>query len=322
MATNAATLGVLKGGGAASASSPVSFLFLSLAILAAASAAFALSAGADLTQALPTSAACLAILVFGLPHGSLDLELLSNGAAASRSTLIPLLTAYIALALATYALWAASPVLALLLFLVVSIIHFAEDWSACRSAMLAHALALATIAAPVLLHRAAIASLFATLAGDSRAAVLAQLLVLIAPMAVASALAACAALWHNGMRTLAVAAAVSVGAMLFLPPVIGFAIYFCLLHSPTHLRESVTRVLAQSRAPDRMVRTVLIMVALTLASLGIAAALFGVNTGFGVPDRLFSATFLTLSVLTVPHMLMPQLVGVIIPAPSPGKSAA
>jgi hypothetical protein len=53
------------------------------------------------------------------------------------------------------------------------------------------------------------------------------------------------------------------------------------------------------------------VVPLTLAAGGIALVLFGLEIRAALPDRIMAASFMTLSILTVPHMLVPLIVAVL-----------
>ena len=125
-----------------------------LVALAVAALLFFHWTGGTLRGSGPTMAACLAILLFGLPHGTLDLEIIKRERGASRSGMVGLLGAYLALAAAMATLWQLAPVGALSVFIVVAVVHFAEDWTDLGSAFLAHGMAIALLTAPALLHLA------------------------------------------------------------------------------------------------------------------------------------------------------------------------
>ena len=46
---------------------------------------------------------------------------------------------------------------------------------------------------------------------------------------------------------------------------------------------------------------------LSVAGLGIAAVVFIENRDASIPANLFATSFMTLSILTVPHMLLPRI---------------
>ena len=305
MDTNGLLLVEGKGGVADIAAPPSSIFIASLALIAAVGAGIC---GLDLNQPFATFAACSAILLFGLPHGTLDLELLRGGKQRRNETLPVLILMYLSLAMGTYWVWSVSPVLSLFAFLVIAIGHFAEDWHECSSPLLCSSIALATLAAPVIGHRGDIMSLFVKLTGQPEAAFIAEMLVLIAPVALVAGGVGCIDLLRNGHSGTAVSGMISIFAMLLLPPLVGFAIFFCLIHSPKHLRANVQQVLHRSAARLQMTHIAITIVAISAAALGITMLVFALQAHGNIADRLFGATFLTLSILTVPHILMPMLV--------------
>lgn len=249
----------------------------------------------------PTMAACIAILIFGLPHGALDLEIIKRERGTGGLGIFGLILLYLGLAAAMAAVWCLAPVEALAIFIVVAVIHFAEDWAELESKFLAQGMAIALLAAPALFHMADLEQLFVALSGHSDAAVLANLMLLLAPMSIALASVAIWTLWRTGFRDQAAAAALMLTGMVVLPPVVGFALFFCLYHSPRHLGAALSRV-------DWSPRTRWVIPLVTFAALGIAAALFTNAARTDLPDQLVAASFMTLSLLTVPHMIVPAIV--------------
>lgn len=305
-------LALQSGGESRVLSPPTSFYFQAVAAFALVAAAVACSLGVDLSATLPTMIACAAILIFGLPHGALDLELL-QASGGGRSLPRPLLfAAYLAFAGATYGLWCREPLVALGAFLTVAVVHFSDDWCACRAPLLAQGMALATLTAPLLFHHTDIDALFVQLSGDRSVTVFVDVLMLLAPVAVLVGAVACLDLWKNDRESDAVASGITLVAMLTLPPVIGFAIYFCFLHSPAHLRDNVLTLVERAGGRYRAPLIVAISAAMTVAAFGLTALIFSVEPHVTNDAPFFRATFILLSILTVPHMLMPHLVAAIL----------
>lgn len=256
-------------------------------------------AGLATDTPMMTAILALTLLVIGLPHGSFDLALLRRaGATGSTAYLVSL---YVGCAAAMYLAWCIAPVLALAAFLAMAVAHFAEDWEACGSRFIATGVAAAMIAAPALLHGASLRTLFTALTGDSGAAAFADVLMLVAPVAIAVALVGIGLLWQADRKKLAVLASCGLAAMLLLPPVLGFAIFFCLVHSPLQF-QGHTDVLGLQGA--RQWRG--IVVPISLGGLGLAGVIFLLHNGASVTTSVFAVSFMTLSLLTVPHMLVPM----------------
>ena len=235
--------------------------------------------GLMVDTATMTALSSAALLIVGMPHGSFDLALLQNGSSAQgifRSR-VALISLYLACAAAMYLLWRVVPVAALTAFILMSVIHFAEDWDECGSS-------------------------FTTLSGQASAAVLADCLLLVAPTMLLLAMVGVAMLWRIGRRKLALSAACAFMAMLVLPPVLGFALFFCLVHSPIQFRAHAAalglRGISQWGG---------IVIPLTLGGLGIAVAIFALGSGQSLTDSIFVSSFMALSVLTAPHMAVPVI---------------
>lgn len=249
-----------------------------------------------------TPVVCGLLLVFGLPHGTLDLELLRRSD-ADAPRLDALLVAYGACAVAMYTVWQLAPLVALLLFFVMAVEHFAEDWEAIGSRFVAYGTAVALIATPALRHRDDLAAIFATLTESSSAVHLGDLMLIVAPVTGVIALAGTAMLWQRGDRRRAVGLALALVAEALLPPVIGFALFFCFVHSPHQLREALRQLHRPAR--DAWWR---VIVPLTLVAIALAAVI-GVGAWRVSSDAAaLRAGFITLSVLTLPHMVVPYLV--------------
>lgn len=262
------------------------------------------AAGSALGSPTATMAACAAILLFGLPHGTLDLEILKTQHRSGPRRTAGVLLLYIALAAAMYLLWQEAPVAALAIFLVTAIVHFSEDWNDAESAFFAQGLAVAVLTAPAFLHLASIKLLFVALSGHPDAAVLGDFMLLLAPVSLAVSAVAILSYWRSGQRDRALTAAAVLAGMALLPPAVGFAVFFCLYHSPRHLRDALT-----SLSSDQFRRRWRFVLPLTLAALGLAVWLFTGEARGEVSAQVVAASFMTLSILTAPHMAVPFIVG-------------
>jgi len=256
--------------------------------------------GVSLGSSGATAAACAAILLFGLPHGALDLEIISRQQSAGPAAMVAVLILYLGFAASVAALWSSAPVAALTRFIIVAVVHFAEDWCDLRSAFLAQCMAIAILTAPTLLHLSELEQLFIALSGREEGAFVANIMLLLAPVSTAVACVCLFALWHGGRRNNAVVGGLTLSGMIFLPPVIAFALFFCLYHSPKHLSLAVRQV-----GPSFRTRSMVLLV--TIAALGIAAVLFVRETQAGAAAPALAASFITLSILTVPHMIVPPI---------------
>lgn len=266
-----------------------------------------------------TAAASAALLIFGLPHGTFDLALLRRAGMARQhagstdtarqragstdtASTLKLVLLYLGCAAAMYLVWQLAPVVALAGFLVIAALHFAEDWQASGSRFVSTGIATAMLCAPSLLHGHSLRNLFGVVAGTPSAGALADVLLLLAPVGIAVALVGMAMLWQAGRRDLAVAAACALAAMVILPPVQGFAVFFCLVHSPMQFRAHASMLGWHGFRAWRGA-----VMPLSLAGLAIAGAVVAAAWPSSIAARIFVGSFVTLSILTVPHMLVPLI---------------
>lgn len=296
-----------------------------IAPLACVLAALAADAVAPaLFQNFATPVALAAIVVVGLPHGTLDVRAIrASQRLGNRATLI-VLALYLALGGAMAVVWWLSPVAALIAFLIVSTIHFAEDWHTdgaapgrssregsstgrLLSAAAAVVIPLAIFSAGALRDRAAYDTIFTVLTRTAEGTLATDALLAIGPAAQLAALLVIARLASGPRRDLAGAAALSIVAMWLFEPVVGFAIYFAAYHSPIHLRELATVVGGSGR--HRVVEAGTTFTLAVLLTLALAGAFEGAS---GFPSY-GSAVFVTLSILTVPHMIAPRLAPLLVP---------
>ncbi len=258
------------------------------------------AAGISVDGSAWTVAASVALLIFGLPHGSLDIATLAKARSRSPLLLAAIVALYLGCAAAMYLIWHFAPFAALTLFLTMAALHFAEDWQDDLPPFLAIGTAIAMLTAPALLYRTHLIDIFTNLTGSPASVGLADTALMIAPVALVVAVAG---LLLTKSPSRAVETLAGLVGMILLPPIIGFALYFCLSHSPKHLAsavQSANRGLFGYRRAE--------MAAVTLAAVAIAAMIFVDVTPPTLSSGAIAASFITLSILTVPHMLVPIIV--------------
>ena len=268
--------------------------------------------GLDFADETVTQTLCAALLLLGLPHGTFDWQLLHAGLQRSIYSFAFRLALYLGLAAATYLVWQIAPVAALTLFLLIAIVHFAEDWasdvilanpSAIKSEFLALAMPISIITLPALSHPEMLRSIFVMLSGDASAVILVDAMILLAPVATGVATAKIFMDCATGEVSRGIAAICVLSAMVLLPPIAGFSLYFCLYHSPVHFSTGWKQLTA-----GRAEYSALMVAGLTIGGLIIAALVYTFGQNVSVTDNLVATAFVTLSILTVPHIVMPSLV--------------
>lgn len=289
---------------------------LALTLLVAVLGAFLPPAPLDLRLALVAGL----VAVLGLPHGAVD-HWQGRAVLAGRwGRLWPAVFAggYTLAALAVVLAWVAWPPGLLVGFLLLAIGHFgAEDVAAGPLVSERPGLGRVVEAAlrgavpvllPILFHPAPTGTLFAALLPGVEPAAVARVHLAMAPIAWAyiaglGGLAALALL--RGRRRGAAELAALTAAFAALPPLLGFAVYFCLWHSPRH----TLAVIAQSDAPNlaqglkRFAAAALPLTAVTLF-FALVAWVILVERGGATAAATLQVVFVGLAALTVPHVLL------------------
>ncbi len=257
----------------------------------------------SLVSALPaavmpmTSIACVLILLIGLPHGMFDYLKLRELADGGHLSLPAWLLAYCSIAGAVWLIWQAAPLASLSAFILVAMFHFSEDWTADMSRLGACAMSISMIALPVLFYPMEISELF-VLIGRANGDHLADYLILVAPVFGLVALANVVIDFGSKKAARGWCNTALLIATLILPPGVGFAVYFCLYHSPIHFSEGRKTLLANEVHFGRF------FLAMSTASAVVVMFVFLAQPFESMDSKLISATFQTLSILTVPHIFL------------------
>lgn len=229
--------------------------------------------------------AILGIGVLGMLHGAGDLEVV----ASSRRP--PFLVAYGIVSLATLLWWTAVPAVALPAFLLASTVHFGMEDArgAPLSERVAHGVVL--IAAPATLHVPTYAALLRTAGGPASALPLAT--PLLAIIGGAAALLLLALAWQRQDVHLAG----GVGALLLLPPLVGFTLGFLILHALPQTAERRDRLGYASTLSYLRGVAPIFVAAIMLAGLVAALLLHFDPSGI-------RGLFAGIAALAVPHLLL------------------
>lgn len=261
------------------------------------------SLGQGLTTVTASLVFASAILLAGIPHGSLDIEILARHLGSSgASAKVKLTLAYATCALLMTSVWLYAPPFALAAFLIISILHFGLDWRDNAEPFLGMTVGWALVALPALSHARDVTAIFNTLVGVQYGATLCALLACSSVPAALVTIAFCRDAYARGNRKAAVHVATCLFAAVFLPPLASFALFFCGLHSPRHFADA----LIQS-GPMSRIKKIAIIVAVVSLSLGLAVWIFAQNQVLGLSDGAVRATFILLSILTLPHFILEQI---------------
>ncbi len=243
------------------------------------------------------------ILTLGVPHGALD-TIFARQVYRLRSPVSWLLAAllYTVLAALVVGIWWLSPTVFLCGFLLVSIGHFSGDPEPGVRMFTRVMYAGAVIVLPCLRYEADVARQFGFLAGSGSGVALAAALSALAwPWLAGSLGAAVSELHHNTRASVELLAVVLLA--VFAPPLVGFAVFFCGMHSARHV------IRTYHYANSSSIR-LLISAALLPMLLVVVAAIAGwLFLDHRSPSRAVSQfLFVGLAALTVPHMLLVERV--------------
>ena len=246
------------------------------------------------------------IVLIGLPHGALDGAVAMHLGIVQRfSDLARFMVVYIALAALVVVTWTVAPSISLILFLTISMLHFgAGDVKNGKGSLgfteaLAHGgLAIVGISQ---FHRSEVNEIFAYLTNQDTAAV--WLAVDILTVGVIVAIITCVfQASKNPKWATTVLELLLLGIVYAIaPPLLGFAIYFCCVHSARHFR-TIYATIKHTVASGNIKNQAILFTVVSWIAAGIAFWMFA---DFADPGpTILRITFIGLAALTVPHMIL------------------
>lgn len=257
-----------------------------------------LNAGSS--HAFPIAGAVALMLIGGLPHGAYDIAIARASLNLGATRAICVLLAYIAVALAMASLWAIAPLIALPVFLMLSAVHFGEDWLMLEASLLRVMAGATIICVPAFFREAEVAVLFTTMAGPGADKLL-SLTIACTPVALLVSVVGTAQAWRAGHRQWAVAQIATLITLATTPPQIGFLLYFVFLHAPLHMSELSSALPSWSRSKTWVYGSGICAVTLGAGIL--------VAPGFlsGNVTALSADSFRLLSIVAAPHLLLTSI---------------
>jgi beta-carotene 15,15'-dioxygenase len=242
------------------------------------------------------------IVVLGVPHGALDVEI---GRTLLRDRVgpawFPLFAApYLALVAAVLLAWQVMPLATLAGFLALSVWHFGteETGGGGLPALVRGGL---PIALPVLFHGAGTAQVLDAVTGTSSGTVPVWLVWASLAWIPLAALWAVGAARRGDGGALALVLVLALGFAV-LPPLTAFALYFVVVHAPAHTAALIAHPTRAPRVRDAGSAWRLAL-PITVLTILIGAALWPVSPG-APAARLVCVTLRLLAALTLPHMLL------------------
>lgn len=242
------------------------------------------------------------VATFGLSHGSLDWALARHwGIRRTFTESIIFITSYAMIVLITLGLWSWVPTIALVIFLVMSVFHFANDWRNEITTNSALILGLSTVTVPGIAYQKEILDIFKLLITDSSALHLSHFLHIVGFLSLAaSSLIAIQQFKISRFFSLEIITLLVIGVVL--PPIIYFSIYFCVLHSTKHMFAMKEIGLYQ-----HFFQTTWSAVWPTVVCIIVGACFCYQENTLSFSESLIRNTFIGLAALTVPHWILLEI---------------
>ena len=255
---------------------------------------------------LATLVALGAVVLIGLPHGALDGAIaLRIGLLKDVRSTILFLAVYVSGSVAVVLTWLAMPVFTLCVFLVASLLHFglgdARTGKGLEKGLEVCAHGGLVIAGISQFHRAEVDIIFGYLVNGDTAFVW-NVLDRVSFAVVAAVLFCFAkAFSQREWRSNAVELVLIGGLFWLSPPLVGFALYFCLVHAARHV-QSISHAF-RNAGGRRIVLTQAVV--FTLACWCAAGGAFWGLAQVGPVDAaLLRVVFIGLAALTLPHIVL------------------
>ena len=251
-------------------------------------------------------AALAAVVLIGLPHGALDGAIAIHlGFTRKLLHFMWFLALYIAMAGLVVGAWLLAPTLCLFVFLVISMLHFGAGDARHGTGWLRSAEVIAhgglVIVGISQMHHDKVDVIFGYLTEGDTTLLWQGMDVLTAIVGLAIIVCLSQALWHRRWR----GTAVELGGLAVLfalaPPLVGFAVYFCCVHSARH----VYGIVGSLRRDISRMRMVNQAAAFTLASWAAGGLAIWWFADMANPEPVvLRVVFIGLAALTVPHMIL------------------
>ena len=249
--------------------------------------------------------ALMCIVFIGLPHGAMDGALAAHfGWMESKKKAATFLISYVAMAAIVVGVWFIAPALSFIIFLAISMYHFGKGDvdTGGQESPVTESLARGGIVIGGIsqFHRADADEIFQALIGSNTELVW-LFLNSVVPMTIIFAILSMVNK-STGERGSFLGEITGL-ALIFsiLPPLVGFAIYFCLIHSIRHFA-SMRAMLSDTITRLQITKTTILFSAISWAAGLIILAQQSSNIGF--EPALLQVIFIGLAALTVPHMIL------------------
>ena len=240
----------------------------------------------------------ISILLFGVPHGALDPEYgryLFKIKSYRHWFIFSII--YLLIVITFIYVWLINPLIFIVLFFIISTLHFSNDLLGLLPLWIRLLYGGSSMVFPSLLHHVELTYLIVFLIGDSDAKQLVYVMHTLAIPYLALYLLACILTIKNDIQLGFLLFSLCL-LTVFAQPLLGFTIYFCVMHSARHVIK--TQALTQI-TPKQMLKVILLPM-FGVFLIGISFWLYQTPASF--EHRTVQVLFVLLAGLTVPHMLI------------------
>ena len=242
------------------------------------------------------------VVVLGVPHGALDPIFARRlYAVHTVGAWLAFVTLYLGLGVLVIAFWVLTPSLFLVAFLVASAVHFSGDLASGTHWFARLLYGGTVIVLPVLLHATDMTQLFGFLVGSVAADSFVSVLRFLAWLWVPGILLTLIFTWRRNWLT-ALEIASSSLLVVATPPLLGFAVFFCAMHSARHALR--TKHYADLSSYQLLLTSVMPTAAVVAGVL----LTWTLVQSAPLDLRIVQVVVIGLAALTAPHMLLVERV--------------
>ena len=240
-----------------------------------------------------------AIMLLGVPHGAFDPIIADRlGWLSSSSRLVMFYLGYLMITVFVFLIWPVFPMVSLFCFLLVSVYHFSQDFKV-RSVLGRLSYGTLILTMPVVLHSLTVEELFDYLLFDQSSKPLIVMMMFAFAISVVVLLFSFKS--YSKKQLIELTAIVLIG--LLLDPLVYFALFFCLLHSPRHIKHEWNLLPSHKQKMSLVIGAGVIFATYILAVI----AANHLNLSLSDVSGFFTIVFIGLAALTYPHMFLVEI---------------
>lgn len=241
--------------------------------------------------------ACSLVAIMGLPHGALDpFVAYRSGLIKDLVTALGFIFIYVLTMCVIILSWWMLPEPMLIIFLLLSAYHFGRDWGDIVD-WRGFGYGALVVGLPALTQTTQVTQIFSFLLFGVSPLISIQILQIIGLVGAIVVLVNSRRLqWQHYIQIAGL-----VGLSLLVSPLWYFVCYFCLLHSPHHLWNEISKIPHHQR---HLAYLIILATTLVTVAIFVVATIFQFNTNLNMHASIYQSLFIGLAALTVPHMFL------------------